>query len=502
MLNLWVDWGHNARFDHPDADLSAYVLGAQWSLGHLRPSDGIPPNGTLEVVLENATRRFSPDYATSPLNGLIRRGRRVRLLWDDVLLWSGWLSEVEVRLGRYRERIAILRAEGSFARLQQSAAGLAPQTDVRADEVVAAALANAILNPNALGLFQLDAPAFATLDEGAVIFDPAEHLDLSTAQTRLAYVGDVWDARTTPYDVVADMVAAENGDFWQARDGMLIFRDRHYFLVDSTPPLQVDADVMANAAAHRGGGEWYSAIEVTCFPRVVDAAPQVLWQTSAPLQLLPSSERVLMVNVDAIQSGVLNLAPLVVGEDVFAVDSYGRVQSAYVTASAELYGGGLVRLVLRNTATFPLWVTAILRGTRITTSGAVMVTRTDPSREIAMGRHVLRVVLPMVDSIETAEAYATWRLWRDREPAGGMTHLSLRDRDATWRAHMLAWTLGTRLSIHEYQLGATHPYRIVGEAWAYAPAEGLRVTYTLLPADPNTYCILDQTPLDSGAVGY
>lgn len=501
MLMIAVDWNHDARFSHTRADVTAHTLSAEWLLGHPTPSEGVPPDGRLTVILDNADRAFSPDYVDGPLYGLIRPGRRVKVVIEDVIVWSGWLERIEVAVGRYGSRIATLIAMGSLGRLDQEAADLPPQTDLSPDAVVAAVVEDVIVSPTATALFQLDAAAFAALDDSTRLFDPTEHVDVTAAQTRLAIVGDMWTATTTPRDVIAQMAAAESGAVWQARDGTLIFRDRHFFLTDSAPTLVVDADSAANAARHRLAG-WASVAQVTCYPRSSTPTPQIVWSSATPIELRGTSERVLTVNVDGVQQGVVALAPLVTGVDILAVDGVGRDVSGSVSASAVLVGGGLARITIRNTAGMTLWATLTLRGTIIYSGGAVTVEAVDPDRVIAVGRQVARYDLPVVDSIDTAEAYARWRLWRDRAPSAGLTHLSLRDRDAWWRANMLAWTIGTQLAIGEHQVGATDTYRIIGEAWTYSLSDGLAVTYTLFPADTNAYLITDRAATDSAAVGY
>lgn len=501
MFTIYVDWGHNARFTHPLADISSDVLAAEWSLGHPTPADGIPPDARLIVTLDNADRRYSPHNPASPLAGLIVPGRRVRVQLDGHSLWLGWLTKITISAGRYGPRTAILIAEGGLGRLRQEPIRFTPQSGIRTDAVAATAFTDAIIAASVGPALQLDASQFATLDDSSVIFDPATQFSSSPAQTTLNYVGDQWTGRATAATMIAQVTAAEAGRFWQGRDGRFIFQDRHAALLGS-PPESVDLDWSANAATADRAPDPISTVQVTCYPRTVSTEPQVVWQTPSPLRIPANTEQHLQVSVEQFGQGVLSLAPLVADVDFSAVDDFGRSASQFVTVVATLIGGGLADVRIRNGASGAVRVTVTVRGTTITDSGAITVEANDLLRVVEYGRRVDAYQLQLIDDIETARAFAAWKLWQWRDGYPALTHITVRDRDVTWRANMLRWTLGVQLHLSEYQVGAGHRYDIIGEAWTYIPADGLAVSYTLAPTDPNTYFITDIAPLDAVAVGY
>jgi hypothetical protein len=81
--NLSVDWSNNGAYTNTLEDVSSYVLAepalsVEWG----RPDDLVSPIATateLTFALNNRGGQFSPGNVSSPITGLVRAGRKVRL---------------------------------------------------------------------------------------------------------------------------------------------------------------------------------------------------------------------------------------------------------------------------------------------------------------------------------------------------------------------------------------------------------------------------------------
>ena len=73
-----IDWNDDGDFSDANEDVTADVLGM--TLEHLRDlSSGHIEAARLELELKNDDHRYSPPNASSPLGGLLRPGRAVRV---------------------------------------------------------------------------------------------------------------------------------------------------------------------------------------------------------------------------------------------------------------------------------------------------------------------------------------------------------------------------------------------------------------------------------------
>jgi hypothetical protein len=74
------------------------VITANWFLGMRGPYREIADDSMLELTLDNSDRRFSPEYAASPLAGLLVPFRPVRIQSNDGTTtrthWLGWIEAI------------------------------------------------------------------------------------------------------------------------------------------------------------------------------------------------------------------------------------------------------------------------------------------------------------------------------------------------------------------------------------------------------------------------
>ena len=72
MTTTWkvlIDWDRNGDFTGTYDDVTTYVLHAKWYLGFSQAYAEVANDSTLELVLDNSDKRFSPENSGSVLNG-------------------------------------------------------------------------------------------------------------------------------------------------------------------------------------------------------------------------------------------------------------------------------------------------------------------------------------------------------------------------------------------------------------------------------------------------
>jgi hypothetical protein len=506
-INVSIDWNHDGDYADTNENVTAYVLAAEWRVGRANPDDEMPTEGSLTLTLNNQDRRFSPDYADSPLYGNLKTGRRIKITANagagDVILWQGWLQYIELSIGQYGERQAIVYGAQGIYRLRQAKAALPVRQNATADTILNAVMprvaASAALNQSwMLGE--------ATMGEKTRLYQPAEQFISETGRTTFLYYGDQLDSSASVDAVIAEVVTAERGVFWQARDGVFHFRNRHVWLLDATTPDVVTVDTEAVGAAYEFGGGLATVIQVTCYPREIGVAGAVIWTSTTPLEIPALGERSLKISVDEVGNGRRGILSVVSPQrttDFTAVDALGVDRTAFVTVSVSLEGGG-ARVLIQNQYLMPLTVTLSLRGQTLTRYNALTIEVTNDSALPTYGRLVLERDFPALSHPDEAESYARWLLNRLSSPRGYLNRLHLRHRDAAALTRMVNWTFGKRLTVSEYQSGGVgKDYFIVGEAFTYTPETGLEAVYTLLPDDPTPYWILQSGTLGSQSyLGY
>lgn len=509
-LTFYVDWNHDGDYADSDENISAYVLAAEWSLGRDDPEVIMPPDGVARLTLDNGDRRFSPDYESSPLYGSVQPGKRIKIELDAgsgaVIMWQGWLTSVEIAIGRYGTQVAILTCHQGFDRLQNTPAALPLQIDQSADDIIDLALSRVHASADMIEGWILGAGNRSELDQNTHTYDPDDQLWDEVGKTTFPYVGDHWSAQTSVYDVIAAIVEAEHGVFWQGRDGRFNFRNRHFWAQSTTIDENIDLDSDAIGADYGFGHQLATSVRVTCYPRDVASTTQIIWQGTDPFQVNAGNERRITVrftNDAGLDVGVLSVQPPQPDTNYSAETLNGLNITNWIDVNVTLEGG-VAQLHIHNRFAATALVSIHLRGKMITRFDAQTVDVVDEDSLVAYGWRQLNINLPEVADPNEAEDYARWLLGRKKDPNGFINRLILRDRNATWLFRMATWTFGTRLTISEYQIGDTSDdYFVVGEQFSFTPDAGLEAVYILLPADTQPYWVLDASTIDEISVlGY
>lgn len=159
QYQVLINWTTTAFTDE-----SAYLIGWQTRIGvdadaHA-PFDRVATPGEAVVVLDNASRRFSPAHTGSPLAGMLLPGREIILqtVYNGVTspVFRGWITRIEPEAGLYGDRRVTLYTADAIGRLAASRLNAPLIRDRTTDQIVRAAINDAFDAPYATGWIRLD----------------------------------------------------------------------------------------------------------------------------------------------------------------------------------------------------------------------------------------------------------------------------------------------------------------------------------------------------------
>jgi hypothetical protein len=136
----YVDFDNDGSFATAGDDITAYVTSLQASLGMEDEQAHVATVGFCQVTLNNASKRFSPEYASGAYYGklLPRLPFKVDVVEDGntYTLFRGVTSRWYAQSGEFGPREAMLEAECLLSVLQSADMALPLQVDATADELL------------------------------------------------------------------------------------------------------------------------------------------------------------------------------------------------------------------------------------------------------------------------------------------------------------------------------------------------------------------------------
>ena len=160
MTTTWtiaIDWDRNDNYSDTYDDVTSRVMSAKWFLGIRQIYKEDADNSTLELVLSNTDKRYSPENTSSPLwDGSANRSkvqpfRPVRIQSNDGTTtrthWVGWLETIQPAVGRYGERLVQITATGPLQFFKAAETRLELQENKRTDEIIAELIKEVVIPP-------------------------------------------------------------------------------------------------------------------------------------------------------------------------------------------------------------------------------------------------------------------------------------------------------------------------------------------------------------------
>lgn len=530
MSTTWtiaIDWdrdGWNSDGAPNDdyENVTNRVISANWFLGTRVAYEEIANESTLDLVLDNQDRRFSPEYTLGPLVGKVVPQRPVRIQSYDGTTtrthWVGWIDTIEPAVNHRGKRVVHITAIGAMQFLKAAETKLELQENKRTDEVIAELIKEVMLPPALNRAWILGRYTNSRLGETTWLANTSAYSALDSGKLTLGMAADNWvieggaaDKAKDNFDVyraIRDITAAEHGKFLFSREGKALFWNRHALLkgieppgydpaADPPPPLYVAStfdDTMSDMAySYANIDQCKNEIIVACHPRKMSLSTNdVLWELGdSIIRVEPGKTREVYIKYED-EDG-----KRVGAREVTVTDVEFEEGSAAVTVEAKANGANLK--FVNNGTQNALVKKCVVKGRKIVDSGEMEAKATNLGSMIDYGRRTMRINLPSIDSLEHAQYIADFERDRRSQPKGEVsaitvlshgTKSSVDEEDPNYNElhkRQLELTLGDVVTVKETQTAHERNYYIIGEAHELTVGATLwKTTWYLEPA-PNEY---------------
>lgn len=448
--------------------VTSYAMDAGWELGFKAPYQYVPPVGRATINLNNDSKRFSPEFSSSPLYPNLVPGLLIQIADPTYgIKWTGWTETWKPTPGATGPRDCTLTATDARLLLEQPLPLLTLKTDQAGWQSVRDCLLLSIISaPNST-------EGIPTLSPGN-----AETVNWDTYPSEtVPYHGDGDSEADPAAKIIADITGANQCKFWFNRQGQYNFTSSQG---DDTPASYV------NIAA-----DWMTAVysdapiinecNVSIFRRKASAAAVTLWELDETINIaagLSESFRAYFRNtttdkilVGALSSGMSITHTANAGSTTSALSAISA-QSALVTFNNAAAAG-------RNI------LTASITGTRIVALREIYKQHTDTTSEGLYGTKGESLRFNWVQNRTWAAKLAKYRVERFKNPRKVMTQIKLNAGDMPSEVHQL--NIGRAVYVSDDQTAHAGYYAVIGES--HSAKTGLSdhtVTIYLEPLYPTT----------------
>lgn len=455
-----IDWNRDGIFDDAGADISAYVMDARWNVGFREQGKDVAGDAQATLTLDNSDRRFSPENVAGPYYGNDWLMRPFRIRAGSTVMYSGWTDGIQPGFGNLNQT-AVLKARCMRHLLDLYPIGAFPLLlNVRSDTVARALLDRAMFLPLRLtGYWVLGRPGYSELgtttvvagNHGIHLFDPGDET--------FAYAGDMWDATTSVFSALQDVVSAERGRLFVDRDGRLTFWNRRRMIVNILSGVTLDNTMQG--VSYEWGAEIANDIVVNYAPRVVDNGITTLWTLEKEVKVPPGETREVTARYNDDSEEMI--AALDVQIPQVSDATLGMTGTGMALVSFEA-GATSAKLTFANSGTTTGTVnTSTITGRKVTGRNDASVRVMDRWSQFQNGPRARTISVRMMDDDDDAWSVARYELVKNRNPVGMVRSVRLIVRDAATLEAVINTPVGGRVRLNEAQTQHSAEYFIIGE---------------------------------------
>lgn len=488
-------------------DISADVMDAQWSY-RMDTGTHIPREGTLSLVLDNSTRKYSPRYASSVLYGAFRYGLRIRIdvkrtsdsTW--VTMWCGWITGYDPTPGKTvgNKQARITATQGMFnldaVPMQDSL-----QEDVTFDEVLPNILYSGWYPAITPYVFVADV---SLADENAWTPDIDDFVTtFDTGITEFPLVGDGWsDTDTYASKALRDLMEVEQGWLYLTRDGRMNFKSRESVMWDAAVDYTVNLNSQARPLKYTFGPGEINSVNLTYFPSG-ETDNQILWQrrgtklcrardsrrVDAKFEY-EEGQKITVKSINAFGDGGNDstLSATIAGGDVY--------DTRYYYATVDLRNGKGV-ITIYNQGPVDAFFSITLKGTIEINADSEQIQVTADN---AVNLRDVRIRNRLLKDEDMAADLGNYIIARHSDDYDEFESFEVVSRDATWLDRILNIDAGAIVSLSEYQTAVdSKKHLVTGAEHSWRPGE-LRSTFLTTRVDETEYWILGTSELSHETV--
>ncbi|MCA9913725.1 MAG: hypothetical protein KC496_10270, partial [Anaerolineae bacterium] len=526
-FRVYIDFDRDDDFSDAYEDITAYCQTAEWQIGATQPYQQVSDEASATFMLNNADRRFSPEYVESPYYGEL--DIHLKLKVECTFTWLGTETTYPLYLG-FIESIrpepakrtdCTIKCVSAKQQLQDQYIQLPLLTNVRSDEVIQIILERLIMPPaiNSNAWF-LGVPGSSEIGETTYLADSSVAMDLDVGTKTWPYVADTWDANFygnqyvgedwsggfKAWDAIKDVIRAERGRFYFDREGKAVFQARDHdqtnyinwggFDTDTTSPAV--ETVVSDLNNYSYGKYIYNEVEVNAYPRQADSVDSLLYELPEPITVRAGDERSISAKytpddadyeVSAIEpyiSEITYSGPLSFSVEYMATRAKITIKNVAQTSEEDSKGTLLeydfhtmtsTRQTSSNDDTLDGELTTLkITGKKLIAFDKVTTEKVDGVSRSRYGARAYRIDAKLMDDINDANAMAEYVLSQRKDPYGAYESLVLKPFNRSTINRALTALIGRKYTLYDDSQGHEADYVIIGESWRFHKDQGWQCT--------------------------
>jgi hypothetical protein len=470
-------------------NITADVKSCSYSMGKSNYTQNVINEGEANLLLGNDDKRYSPEYASSPLFSKMDSRRRFTMDVQDsggdyVRRFTGWAVRFAPTYGTTRTREMSMACQQGKSLLDRIKYNHNQSGATTADEVIKTIVLK--------GFPSAATPLQTILNRGRLsacyFVDPDDLYDLQVGLSNIDTEGaeDWIDAPAS--QVIDSLIPVDQGFFFIDRLGRIVYYNREKYINPAygMTPTVINLDSEGVNAQYVFGANYANTIRVNYYPNTERTG--TVWNSQGTIRLFGGrlSRKTIEVKFQYEEGKRMKVSAVnpfdgSVDASTVTATSGGADTSDDVTAIFELKGGG-GKLTLVNSTPFVVHdVIVTLKGTIVESYGGQEVTVADDDG--LLGGTILQTVsTKLISEEDDAENLANYTLSISKQSVGQFTSLNyINDSDAALDK-LLSLELGSMVSVSESQTEhADKNYYISGVNEQWRSDSVLNTTYHLAP---------------------
>jgi len=518
---LEVDSNHDGVYE---TDLTARLIEAALQYGMQDSYQQMAPASELVLGFSNEGGAFNQDNPAATYYNKLVPGSLVRL---KVVLsgvtyvqYIGQIGMGSIQPGRYNQAVTdahrtTLHVIDPMPRLIAGEYNPPLQTSVRVDEVFQQILDTGLVPwpyDASYGLYD-----YSTYDNALYFIDTLA--DFEQARTTLPFAGDTAEVGTQrgvqPYGYISDILLAEaGGRFWyEPTTARLKFHNRYHDIQNAVIAAVPTAIVAVDPDDIHYGDRLANVVQINYLPRRVGTPGSILFASNnvpfalAGRQQLQIQARYSDPTTPTARVGGLDVIKPTLGGDIIANAQSGGGGADRISdvGFAAQIGATSTTLTLINNSQDTIYITTCqIRGTPLITDNQESAIVQDAASIGTYNRQPLAPIqISAISDADFATAYANKLLGQFKAPFTRIAAVTVQAANPTDLVHVLARTVGDRVTITDSFSGHSKPYVIVGvEKRFVAPATdatGYAVRWILKPWTSDGMGFYDVSTYDGTA---
>lgn len=469
-------------------NITADVKSCRSEIGKPDYTKNMISEGKATLLLDNDSRRYSPEYASSPLFGKMDSQRRFTADVQNssgtyVRRFTGWAIKFLPTYGTKRSREMTMSCQQGKSHLDRIKYTQLQTGATTADAVIKAIVLKGYASAATplqiiMNRARLGACYFVNPDD---IYDIQEGLSSLDAEGAEDWV----DAPAT--QVIDSVVTVDQGFFFIDHDGKVVYYNREKYLNPAygVTPTAINLDSEVQGAQYVYGANYANTIKLNYYPNTTRV--DTVWNSQGPIRVYAGGLRVKVIDVKFEYLEGKRMKVVAVNgfnggvDDSTCVATVGTVDvSDKVKASFELSGSG-GKLTIFNTTNQAIYIVVTLKGTIVESYGGQEVTVTDAAGLLG-GTVQINKSSKLVSDETQATNLANYLLAMSKQNVGQFSSIQMLNKNNTQLDKMLALEIGSMVRLSETQTAHSNKdYYICGVNEEWRADNVLNTTYNLSP---------------------